>query len=71
MAQTKLPYICRGSYDSLVASLDDGVFKDLDRTMFVLLTDEPHYNMFAFVTPEKKSNWLSGITRSMIRTFRS
>ena len=54
MAQIKTPIIARSTFDNLVEAIsDEGKFANLDRTMFVLLTDDEHKDMFAFVTPDR------------------
>lgn len=61
MAQIKTPIIARATYDNLVEAIaDEGKFAKLDRTMFVLLTDDEHKDMFAFVTPERSLHLIIG-----------
>lgn len=55
MAQTqlKLPYFARGTYEKLQEALDTGIFKNLDRIVWCILTDEEHKDELAFVDVEK------------------
>ena len=61
MAQIKIPIIARSTFDNLVEAVsDEGKFAKLDRTMFVLLTDDEHKDMYAFVTPEREIHLIVG-----------
>ena len=70
MAQIKTPIIARATYDSLVEAIaDEGKFAKLDRTMFVLLTDDEHKDMFAFVTPERSLHLIIGNNEEQVEAI--
>ena len=60
MAKQKIPWLARGDLETLRAALTDGVFKDLDRTIYCYITSGEGAGCMAFVDPEKEIHIIKG-----------
>lgn len=65
----RVPYFARGTYEKLVASLEEGgIFEHLDRVVWTVLTDDEHKGMLAFVSPEKQITLMKGDNPKQVKT---